>query len=147
MHVCNKCGEQREVNQYRIKPTPSNPSYRYKTCIPCERDATKTHQKENRELWRSLNRKSYRNWSPEYKKFRTTLGLLRHRRIKSHIPLWAEKNKIVEFYRNRPEGHHVDHIVPLNGETVSGLHVLANLQYLSAAENLSKSNKFVAEEY
>lgn len=60
---------------------------------------------------------------------------------KQRTPKWANLDKIREIYKNRPEGHHVDHIIPLNGKNVCGLHVETNLQYLKATENLSKGNK------
>lgn len=57
-------------------------------------------------------------------------------------PSWANLDKINEIYINCPEGYHVDHIIPLQGKTVCGLHVENNLQYLPAIDNIKKGNRY-----
>lgn len=37
---------------------------------------------------------------------------------------------------------HVDHIIPLNGKKVSGLHTYLNIQVIPASTNVQKHNKF-----
>lgn len=57
------------------------------------------------------------------------------------VPSWSERDLILQFYKNCPDGYEVDHVLPLQGATVSGLHVLGNLQYLPVLENRKKGNK------
>ena len=64
-------------------------------------------------------------------------------------PPWSETKEIVQFYKNRPFGMEIDHIIPLRGDKygVCGLHVIDNLQYLTPEENRRKGNKFYPEEH
>lgn len=59
----------------------------------------------------------------------------------------AERRAVNEFYNNCPIGHQVDHIIPLRHSLVCGLHVIANLQYLTPFDNGSKGNKFDPENF
>jgi hypothetical protein len=38
--------------------------------------------------------------------------------------------------------HHVDHIIPLRGKKVSGLHVFSNLRVIPGTDNVKKSNSY-----
>jgi hypothetical protein len=62
--------------------------------------------------------------------------------ISKRIPGWVDLSQIDKVYQECPEGYHVDHIIPLQGKLVSGLHVIENLQYLSAYDNMSKGNRY-----
>jgi hypothetical protein len=62
------------------------------------------------------------------------------------MPAWLtadDKEVIAVLYEQaRTLQMHVDHIVPLRGKAVSGLHVPWNLQALTPADNIAKRNKF-----
>jgi len=44
--------------------------------------------------------------------------------------------------RENKESWHVDHVIPLQGNLVSGLHVPSNMRVLRGKENISKHNNF-----
>jgi hypothetical protein len=73
------------------------------------------------------------------------LSQVTKKHIVQRTPAWSETSLIIELYAECPEGYHVDHIIPLRGDLVSGLHVLSNLQYLKASDNMKKNNKYTIE--
>jgi hypothetical protein len=81
--------------------------------------------------------------------YRRYYSRLREERVKQRTPIWYEQEKeaIREFYSNCPVGYEVDHIVPISASKASGLHTLANLQYVLAEVNRRKYNKFEPQVY
>ena len=81
-------------------------------------------------------RRAYNGWQRAYRCLR--------------LPKWVKMDDFLEIYRKVEElcakhgedSHVVDHIIPLRGIKVSGLHVPENLQILTRAENREKANKF-----
>lgn len=77
----------------------------------------------------------------------------RKKKVKTATPTWLTKEQLLEiesFYKKailleKETGipHQVDHIIPIQGKTVCGLHVPWNLQVLTQKENRQKSNKLL----
>lgn len=78
---------------------------------------------------------------------------LRRRRFRQATPKWLtaeDKMEVrlkyrlaIELTQRTGVRYVVDHVVPLQGETVCGLHVPWNMEVITQEENLKKSNKLV----
>ena len=97
---------------------------------------------------RLARKKLYRQETPE--KQAAMCRRYQARKLKA-MPPWADKEKIEAVYAEARRltlatgiPHHVDHIYPLRGKNVSGLHIHTNLQVLTAFDNQSKGNKIAA---
>lgn len=95
---------------------------------------------------------NYRKLNPEI--IRAYCAKHRAAKLKRMVA-WADLNKIKEVYADCEEVNLaastagctekfvVDHVIPLQGKFVSGLHIETNLQIITASDNLTKGNKFI----
>lgn len=130
---CQSCNLIKLHEEYTYSKASSLDSldYRCKSCKSISREYfTKNNPEYNQQTYRE-NKADYINRAIKYKTNRTMA-----------TPSWANLDKIKEIYDTCPTDYHVDHIVPLKGKNVCGLHVEYNLQHLPAIDNIKKSNKF-----
>jgi hypothetical protein len=111
-----------------------------------------------KKLWanyRAKNKEKLRQYKKENAAKINALNNKRYCLKIQRTPKWLTKQDILlieHFYQEAQEKtkkyneqYHVDHIIPLNGKNVSGLHVPNNLQVIKASDNLLKSNTFNME--
>tara|TARA_R110002096_G_scaffold101_1_gene457 strand:+ start:37 stop:513 length:477 start_codon:yes stop_codon:yes gene_type:complete len=100
--------------------------------------------------WKREYRQIHRHRLADYKRIR---NIEKQRKGKyEHGIRGREENIRIAIFRlsrvkTKETGipHHVDHIVPLQGITVSGFHIFGNLRIVRADFNLKKSNTFTKE--
>lgn len=135
--TCSTCKEEKPLSQYHMRNRKRKDGSTYKVpyakCKTCRR----------------TNNRHYEN-TPEGRHRKKRNRVLRDRRNRQATPKWLtkeHKQQIADTYELMRdcrtvtgEDYHVDHIVPLKGENICGLHVPWNLQVLPAYVNISKSN-------
>jgi hypothetical protein len=103
-------------------------------------EANKARAHAAQAAWRDANRPQWNAWMAAAYKKRQSAQLQR-------VPAWYDQDKVREIYELAAEFRaagfkvDVDHIEPLQGTTVSGLHWHGNLRVCLASVNRSKGNK------
>jgi hypothetical protein len=158
MKTCTKC-----------QATKSFDGFYKRSCAPDGHEAwCKVCRLEHNRVWLIKNKDRHgeltRSWyehnkdqhlvnskqwyvSNRHRKLATTTA--REQRCKQATPVWVDKEAVVAMYAEAQRKtletgiqHDVDHIIPLQGKLVSGLHVQHNLQVITSAENKRKAAKY-----
>lgn len=160
--MCGKENQRTRLKFHKIQ----NKHYLQSKCANCEKEETRKHQKQNRDYWRKLNRENYlkkvgklsRRSPLEMtnelrREFYQEKAYRRYNRAKQSRVNWdkeltelttIEARKLCKMRDASTQiSWHIDHIIPLRGQTVSGLHVWNNLQVIPKILNLEKGNTFL----
>ncbi len=158
---CYKCVELKPIDSFttrKVSVSNLNP-----TCKECDNAQRQQYYKDHRDQ-ELANRVEYQNvhktrlavYRKEYNKNnrdkKNTYEAKRRAAKINRTPLWLTEEdrwmfkEVYSLSKLREEltgiKYNVDHIIPLQGKLVSGLHVPSNLQVIPAKDNFEKSNKY-----
>jgi hypothetical protein len=162
---CVICETEKARKAYAKDPTNYLQAQKkwYAKTLEYQKHRAKTYRLQNADKvkqymqnWRKENAETEKikkkQWVEQNRGAKNASLMRRHAAKMQRMPNWLTDDDhwlIKEIYdlavlRSTMTGikWHVDHIVPLQGRTVSGLHVPWNLQVIPAVENISKGNRF-----
>jgi len=163
MKKCSACNKTKSSSEFGKKKTSSDGLR--SLCKKCRSEKELIYRNKFPRKVAEIKRKSYQANKEKYKSYyaqyvrdnRADCNARTRKRQLSKLkrtPKWADMLKIKEVYRDCVEINLaaliagciekfvVDHIIPLQGKHVSGLHVHNNLQIMTASDNAVKYNKF-----
>ena len=159
MKTCYGCKKLKNFSEYGKWKYGKDGLKEY--CKECLSFKRKTHYLKNKDKtlktckeYYEKNKSKHNSFMQQHYKRNKSLYVAkdakRRAALLSRTPKWADLEKIKAYYDvcaffNEVNGYvkyHVDHILPLQGKNVSGLHVETNLQVIPARENIAKGNKY-----
>jgi len=144
MTACKNCGrdlippDQKKFCSHSCSMVFYNaPKQKFRPCLVCGRDhknkmfCSYTCSASSRKV--SIGHRREKN------RVKNLAGVRRYQaRRYAQTPLDADQHQITEIYAHCPDGHEVDHIIPVSR---GGPHHQDNLQYLPMFDNRCKGNK------
>jgi hypothetical protein len=140
-------------NRKKVRYALNPQKYRDLARVDRTKPGAKAQQARVAKVWVERNRDrikaaSRRWYQRNLDHARLQLVLSQASRRRRNVP-WASQEAIAAFYveaarltRTTGRRHVVDHIIPLRGRTVSGLHVENNLRVVERFDNARKANKW-----
>jgi hypothetical protein len=118
--------------------------------------ANPNKKKESVDKWRNNNLDKHnatnKNWNKNNKPIKAALQGKRKAAQLQRTPKWLTESELrmieakyslaAMLTRETGTPYHVDHIIPLQGKKVSGLHVFSNLRVIPGTDNVKKSNSY-----
>lgn len=168
--ACSDCKELKPLSEFTIRrASPDGLAYRCRDCAKrvlvewrsknpgaFKAWAAANDRTEYRRDWYEQHRDAepqrYAAWAKANPHKKNAALAKRKAAKKLATPAWANLAAIEAFYKEAARltketgiRHEVDHIIPLQGEFVCGLHHEGNLQILTRSENARKRNKYSVE--
>ena len=134
-----------------------------RVCMECEKEKMRAFRLARPEQSKEMKRASYsrnaehaRAHKKEYRETNrgkiNALNAARKRIVRQRTPTWLTPFDLLKikclyqlaamYTKENKEAWHVDHVIPLQGVFVSGLHTPSNLRVMRGVDNIAKKNKY-----
>ena len=151
MKICSKCGTQKPKLEFHKRANRKCGVLSHCKLCEASRKSTETKRKYNSKYY-VANKQKFAEYQKENAFVVNATAAKRRSSKLQRTPKWLtieQHEQIKDIYKMAKEletvfpwKQHIDHIIPLQGKSVSGFHHPDNLQILSAKINAEKHNSY-----